>query len=108
MEANSPFGGAQIEAKVLLLIAKIVCVCVYLIIFGYLFHSPITFTSATKNTADELQARLTSLNDAETNYSDLGPIMDCVVFHDGNTWRAVVDSEESGNLSKYEPLANYS
>jgi hypothetical protein len=29
------------------------------------------------------------------------------VFHDGEVWRAVVDSNEDGDLSRYEPLANF-
>ena len=56
---------------------------------------------------DELQARLDVLESAQKSYEDPGPIYDCVVFHDGRTWRAAVDTDEDGELADETLLANY-
>jgi tripeptidyl-peptidase-2 len=60
-----------------------------------------------KKERDELQARLDVLTDALKEYDDPGPIYDCVVFQDGQTWRAVVDTDEDGDLAEETLLANY-
>ncbi len=60
-----------------------------------------------KKERDELQARLDVLADAQAKYDDPGPIYDCVVFQDGQTWRAVVDTDEDGDLADETLLANY-
>jgi tripeptidyl-peptidase-2 len=62
---------------------------------------------ADKAERDELQARLDILADALAKYDDPGPIYDCVVFQDGQTWRAVVDTDEDGDLADETLLANY-
>ena len=41
------------------------------------------------------------------NYVDPGPIYDCVVFHDGENWRSVVDTDADGNLDDEVALANF-
>eukprot|EP00906_Rhabdomonas_costata_P003031 RCo004689 len=41
-------------------------------------------------------------------YDDPGPVYDCVVFHDGNVWRAAIDFEETGNLSEAPLLTDFS
>ena len=62
---------------------------------------------AEKKGRDELQARLDVLADAQKHYDDPGPIYDCVAFHDGQTWRAVVDTDEDGDLADESLLANF-
>ncbi|ODQ50372.1 subtilisin-like protein [Saitoella complicata NRRL Y-17804] len=56
---------------------------------------------------NELEARISSLDSLIKSYDDAGPTYDVVSFHDGKTWRVVVDSECSSDLSKYTPLAPY-
>lgn len=46
----------------------------------------------------ELEARIEGLKDLQKNYEDPGIILDCVVFFDGQDWRAVIDVNESGDL----------
>lgn len=36
---------------------------------------------------ENLQAKLDVLTDSDKKYTDCGPVYDCVVFYDGDTWR---------------------
>ncbi|MCH8830735.1 MAG: S8 family serine peptidase, partial [Planctomycetes bacterium] len=54
----------------------------------------------------ELQGQLERLQ-AEANPADPGSVFDCVVFHDGKHWRAVVDTDEDGDLGDEIALTNY-
>ncbi|XP_023235229.1 tripeptidyl-peptidase 2-like [Centruroides sculpturatus] len=56
---------------------------------------------------DELEARVDVLNSLDKKYNDLGPVYDCVVFHDGNTWKAAVDISETGDLESCTLLSSY-
>lgn len=55
----------------------------------------------------ERQARVDALQHAIDHYEDLGPVYDCVVFHDGNLWRAVVDTDEDGDLAEETVLTDF-
>ena len=57
-----------------------------------------TLSEEEERTKADLNARLDILKDQFKSYSDPGPIYDCVVFHDGSVWRAVVDAKENGDL----------
>ncbi|XP_011256902.1 tripeptidyl-peptidase 2 isoform X2 [Camponotus floridanus] len=57
---------------------------------------------------EELEARVEILNNIEKKYCDVGPTYDCVVFHDGNIWRACIDISEEGNLENGVFLGEYS
>ncbi|CAK1540376.1 unnamed protein product [Leptosia nina] len=57
---------------------------------------------------EELEARVEVLQSADKKYNDLGPTYDCVLFHDGNVWRACIDTSESGDLSTGPLLGEYS
>lgn len=47
------------------------------------------------------------------NYDDKGPIIDAVVWHDGEVWRAALDTQNledeagCGKLANFVPLTNY-
>ncbi|UYV81022.1 TPP2 [Cordylochernes scorpioides] len=57
---------------------------------------------------EELEARLEVLNNLDKKYLDVGPVWDCVVFHDGEMWRAILDTSEIGDLEKGTLLGPYS
>ncbi|KAL8612352.1 hypothetical protein ACOMHN_020171 [Nucella lapillus] len=56
---------------------------------------------------EDLQTQVDLLVNMDKKYSDYGPIYDCVVFHDGNTWRACVDTSERGDLESCQLLASF-
>ena len=47
------------------------------------------------------------------SYEDKGPVIDAVVWHDGEVWRVALDTQsleddpESGKLADFAPLTNY-
>ncbi|GJP41683.1 hypothetical protein CLOM_g1324 [Closterium sp. NIES-68] len=49
---------------------------------------------AGKKEKEELQARLDLLQSMQDSYEDMGPLIDAVVWHDGNTWRAALDTTD--------------
>ncbi len=55
----------------------------------------------------DLKSRLKQLRALQAAYKDPGPIYDCVVFHDGTTWRALIDTDEDGDLGDEKALANF-
>jgi tripeptidyl-peptidase-2 len=65
--------------------------------------------SLTKGSAahDETSAKLKSLKDIIATVEDVGPILDCVAFHDGTHWRAVIDCKEDGDLLSVKAMAAY-
>ncbi len=60
-----------------------------------------------KKQREELETRLAQLERLQKEYDDPGPIFDCVVFHDGEVWRAVIDTDEDGDLRDEDALTNY-
>ncbi len=55
----------------------------------------------------DLQQRLDLLADMPQTIEDAGPIFDCVVWHDGEHWRAAVDTDEDGDLAEELALTNF-
>jgi len=50
---------------------------------------------------------ISQLNSTYPKLEDPGPVFDCVVFHDGENWRAVIDIEETGKLENYPAMTDY-
>lgn len=55
----------------------------------------------------DLEARQAVLLGAQKHYRDCGPLYDCIVFHDGENWRAIVDTTERGALAECDVLEDY-
>jgi tripeptidyl-peptidase-2 len=56
---------------------------------------------------EDLSNRLAVLKELYKNYDEPGMILDCVVFNDGNEWKAVIDIDGSGDLRNSIVLSNY-
>ncbi|QDU98736.1 S8 family serine peptidase [Lignipirellula cremea] len=55
----------------------------------------------------ELTARLEQLRQSEQLVKDPGPIFDCITFRQGDRWRAVVDTDQDGDLTDEVALASF-
>ncbi|SPO21109.1 related to Tripeptidyl-peptidase II [Ustilago trichophora] len=51
-------------------------------------------TENTKLKKDEIKARIQALKDLAASYKDEGPLIEAIVFHDGNHWYAIVGGGE--------------
>lgn len=64
-------------------------------------------TPAAAKERKEARKRLEQLQALQGGYEDPGPIYDCVVFHDGTVWRAVIDTDEDADLADEKALSTY-
>lgn len=66
-----------------------------------------------KKAREDLQNRVDLLQKQSDNYEDNGPIIDAVVWHDGDLWRAALDTQDMevgkgrGKLADCIPLTNF-
>ncbi|KAK2367082.1 tripeptidyl-peptidase [Trifolium repens] len=66
-----------------------------------------------KRVREDLQHRLDVLRKQSESYDDKGPVVDAVAWHDGEVWRAALDTQsleddpDSGLLANFVPLTNY-
>lgn len=56
---------------------------------------------------EEIETRIKTLDELEEQYEDPGPIYDCIVFFDGDLWRASIDLEGDGNLRDADAMTDY-
>ncbi|KAJ1644288.1 hypothetical protein LPJ64_004010, partial [Coemansia asiatica] len=63
--------------------------------------------SSDSDKCTELDAQADVLATMSAAYADQGPLLDCVVFHDGEQWRAAIDIDESGDLSSAKAMGAY-
>ncbi|URD81130.1 Tripeptidyl peptidase II [Musa troglodytarum] len=66
-----------------------------------------------KKAREDLQNRLDFLKKQAESYDDRGPVIDIVVWNDGDVWRVAVDTQsledspDTGKLADFVPLTNY-
>ncbi|MCO5584275.1 hypothetical protein L7F22_038199 [Adiantum nelumboides] len=66
-----------------------------------------------KKEREDLQNQLELLQKMNDTYDDKGPVIDAVVWNDGNVWRVALDTQEldnasgSGKLADFTPMTNY-
>ncbi|XP_048229293.1 tripeptidyl-peptidase 2 isoform X2 [Ricinus communis] len=66
-----------------------------------------------KKVKEDLQSRIDLLRQQADSYGDKGPVIDAVVWHDGELWRAALDTQsleddpDCGKLTDFVPLTNY-
>jgi len=54
-----------------------------------------------------IEDEISELKGAYDKYDDPGPLFDCVVWHDGESWQAMVDTSETGDFTSTKPMTNY-
>ncbi|PRQ60108.1 putative tripeptidyl-peptidase II [Rosa chinensis] len=66
-----------------------------------------------KRAQEDLQNRVDYLQKQADSYDDKGPVIDAVVWHDGEVWRVAIDTQtleddpDCGKLADFVPLTNY-
>ncbi|CAI0546836.1 unnamed protein product [Linum tenue] len=66
-----------------------------------------------KRSREDLQNKVDILRKQADNYDDKGPVIDAVVWHDGELWRAALDTQsleddpDCGKLADFVPLTNF-
>lgn len=57
--------------------------------------------------SEEMTTRLNVLRSIHSEESDHGPLVICVVYHDGERWQAAIDATGTGDMSAIEPMTDY-
>jgi len=61
----------------------------------------------TSESAEDLRAELAQLRAMEKDFQDPGPLYDCLTFHDGERYQAVIDTSETGDMSNSNTMTDY-
>jgi tripeptidyl-peptidase-2 len=64
-------------------------------------------TEEQKKEKKDFEATFSGLSEQMEQYTDQGPVIDCIVFNDGAKWRAVVDASCTGDLTQAPLLTNF-
>ncbi|CAM1330735.1 TPP2 (predicted), partial [Pycnogonum litorale] len=56
---------------------------------------------------EDQDVKIDVLNSMDKKYNDQGPVYDCVVYHDGHMWRAVIDTSQEGDLESCTLMGPY-
>ena len=67
----------------------------------------INYKGADMDTKFEIKSKCDALDEMAKSYNDPGVNIDCVVFHDGENWRSVLDVSETGDLRLLKPMTDY-
>uniref|UniRef100_A0A7S1YW11 Tripeptidyl-peptidase II n=1 Tax=Ditylum brightwellii TaxID=49249 RepID=A0A7S1YW11_9STRA len=76
-------------------------------------YSASSATQAQVQEKKDLQAKLeilessSSASDEHHPSNDPGPVYDCIIFYDGNDYRAFVDTTEDGDLRELQSMTDY-
>ena len=68
---------------------------------------PGALSPAAAKTRAELDSRVKALSGLSSSWEELGPVYDCVVFHDGALWRAALDTSCTGDMSSATAYASF-
>uniref|UniRef100_V5I9M9 Tripeptidyl-peptidase 2 n=1 Tax=Anoplophora glabripennis TaxID=217634 RepID=V5I9M9_ANOGL len=71
-------------------------------------HNSTNLNDVDKLEKENLDAKLDILNNLEKKFTDVGPVYDCILFHDGDKWVCCVDTTNDNDLTKCPLLGEYS
>ncbi|CAG9855173.1 unnamed protein product [Phyllotreta striolata] len=57
---------------------------------------------------ENLDVKLDILNCFEKKFNDIGPVYDCILFHNGDHWCCCIDTSDDGDLANCKLLGEYS
>ncbi|XP_066922123.1 tripeptidyl-peptidase 2-like [Clytia hemisphaerica] len=66
-----------------------------------------TKTEDQKLQLDDLKSTVECLKKFNEKYDDCGPVYDCVVFHNGEEWKACVDTTQTGKLENCQLMSSF-
>ncbi|KAG5891542.1 hypothetical protein JTB14_028560 [Gonioctena quinquepunctata] len=71
-------------------------------------HTNGNLSDVEKLEKENIEAKQDILNNYEKKFNDVGPVYDCILFHDGEKWRCCVNTSETNDLSNCPLLGEYS